>query len=990
MSAARELDAPHTLASLPRPFDSTNGRTVAAGVHSLSGSKKRKRTEIATGVDGEGVNIYSLVTSYALPPHTYFTAAPCSVYRKGSKTRTSQRFTYAPVAQSLAGSDAQVICFTEDVRKGDTNTSKKSTFSIPKGASRVIALEVIPLVGTEENPSLDHDVISIHEGGEVYCFSADLKSTRWVSDAGDLASTQNGKKKSMLIEYVCLTTAKAVRQGLLKSRTDVLTALNPSMGVQEDSLDATHILCLVARDAQLLEDNPRTLQILAIPSRSSDAITSRRLKIQHVLAWDLPSITTTSSSSSQDNPIYSLNSKSGILHQLIHGVIITYDFSGTIPRVSSKLEVPRTSLQSFVQLSSSLLFTSSEKYCGIFDVKYNSLQALCTLTSSDGIPIDSKKRKLSSDFGPGSAPKLLAYFSDIDTVVGLAKGELIGIQLGIETSTARGRKETEALLIDSIGKGLRPKRQKPELPKHSTEPLDKCVADFPDGSQQFQREAKREAKMDKCAKSGNVAEFEKLFGFAVGASAEAPKKSTEPKSLLNEADPASQKLLNGTKTDHLTNGSGVLKSKDKAKTEVTNTSRDEWKLPKSMPDSARHLYRRQATYALGKIFSWAPFANGERYSKSSLAVTSSIVISFYPPKVFRWLLQGGHLTKQLIERALREQSSHELKEIKSIADGDLVAAIFNFDPKLQTLRFVLSQPTFLPIAEVVQAVKILIQSFDDDRAPQSTPRLLTNGATSNDDENGMDIDFEIEIEAATQALDHAQSLLEEDNLATRGQAFQHALTRLHSFPPPLITSTLRDNLTHHEIGIFTSLLQIQLHNGGWSSYYMESDSHERTGELYDHSIVIIVALLTCALDAIGISGWLAAANAPNMEDSTANLLETLSQEVTDTLTGVWETLCLKGFVSDFLRHAWRSDRRESERREYMARKEHKPILVPRRDDEDPDVMLQENMLPLGPGKPALQGTKIGSNGVVEVRSKREMGALISRRVPKYSVERIVI
>ncbi|KAF2489845.1 hypothetical protein BU16DRAFT_531285 [Lophium mytilinum] len=991
MSAARELDAPHTLASLPQPFDSSNGRTVAAGVHSLSGSKKRKRTEIATGVDGEGVSIYSvhspqLVTSYALPPHTYLTAAPCSVYRKGSKTRTSQRFTYAPVAQSLAGSDAQVICFAEDVRKGDTNTLRKSTFSIPKGASKVVALEVIPLVGTDENPALDHDVISIHEGGEVYCFSADLKTTRWVCDASDLATAHTGKKSSMLIEYVCLTTAKAVRQGLLKSRNDVLTVLDPSLGTQEESLDATLILCLVARDAHLLEDNHRTLQILAIPPRSSDAITSRRPRIQHILAWQLPSIAPLTGSSSQDSPVYSLNSKFGILHQLIQGVIITYDLSGTVPRISSKLEVPGTSLQSFVQLSSSLLFATSEKYCGIFDVKYNSLQALCTLTSGWGIPADSKKRKASSNFGPRSAPKLLAYFSDIDMVVGLANGELIGIQLGIETTTSRGRKDVEALLIDSIGKGLRPKRQKPELPKHCTEPLDKCVANLPNDSQQSKRDAKREAKMNKHAEHGNVIEFEKVFTATVGA--EVVKKKVESKSLVNGGDSASQKLSNGTKTDHVTNGFRVSNNEDNAKTKVAETSRDEWKLPRTISDSSRHLYRRHAIYALGKIFSWTPSVNGESHSKSSRTIPSSIVLSFYPPKVFKWLLRGGYLTKQLVERALQEQSSHDPTEVKSIADGDLIAAIFNFDPELQTLQLVLSQPTFLPIAEVVQAVKLVIQSFDDDRAPQSTPRLLTNGATSNDDEDGMDIDYE--IEAASQALDHAQSLLKEDSLVTRGQAIQHTLTRLHSFPPPLITSALRNNLTHHEIGILTGLLQIQLRNGGWSSYYMESGADEGTDELYDHSIKIIVALLTCALDAIGIGGWLAAANAPNVEDSTANLLETLSQEVTDTLTGVWETVCLKGFVSDFLRHAWKSDRQESKRREHMARKDHKPILVSRRDDEDPDVMLQENMLPLGSGEPALQGTKIGSNGVVAVRSKREMGTLISRRVPKYSVERIVI
>ena len=60
MSFDKEIGSPFTLASLPRPINTTGGRTQAAGVCSISGSKKRKRTEIALGVDGEGILIYSV------------------------------------------------------------------------------------------------------------------------------------------------------------------------------------------------------------------------------------------------------------------------------------------------------------------------------------------------------------------------------------------------------------------------------------------------------------------------------------------------------------------------------------------------------------------------------------------------------------------------------------------------------------------------------------------------------------------------------------------------------------------------------------------------------------------------------------------------------------------------------------------------------------------------------------------------------------------
>lgn len=64
MSSDQPIGAPFTLASLSKPVGSTNGRVHAAGVCSISGIKKRKRTEIAVGVDGEGVSIYSVCTSH--------------------------------------------------------------------------------------------------------------------------------------------------------------------------------------------------------------------------------------------------------------------------------------------------------------------------------------------------------------------------------------------------------------------------------------------------------------------------------------------------------------------------------------------------------------------------------------------------------------------------------------------------------------------------------------------------------------------------------------------------------------------------------------------------------------------------------------------------------------------------------------------------------------------------------------------------------------
>lgn len=68
MSSRISLQAPYTVASLPRPIDRSTGRYVVGDVYGgAPGSKKRKRAELAVGIDGEGINIYDVSPYYLLP-----------------------------------------------------------------------------------------------------------------------------------------------------------------------------------------------------------------------------------------------------------------------------------------------------------------------------------------------------------------------------------------------------------------------------------------------------------------------------------------------------------------------------------------------------------------------------------------------------------------------------------------------------------------------------------------------------------------------------------------------------------------------------------------------------------------------------------------------------------------------------------------------------------------------------------------------------------
>lgn len=52
------IEEPYAIAALAKPLDGKHGRIVGASVHSIAGSRKRKRHEVAIGVDGESVSIY--------------------------------------------------------------------------------------------------------------------------------------------------------------------------------------------------------------------------------------------------------------------------------------------------------------------------------------------------------------------------------------------------------------------------------------------------------------------------------------------------------------------------------------------------------------------------------------------------------------------------------------------------------------------------------------------------------------------------------------------------------------------------------------------------------------------------------------------------------------------------------------------------------------------------------------------------------------------
>ena len=61
MASNFHVQKPYVLTTLPRPLDPKTGRYVVGEVYGTAeGSRKRKRSEVTVGIDGEAVNIYNV------------------------------------------------------------------------------------------------------------------------------------------------------------------------------------------------------------------------------------------------------------------------------------------------------------------------------------------------------------------------------------------------------------------------------------------------------------------------------------------------------------------------------------------------------------------------------------------------------------------------------------------------------------------------------------------------------------------------------------------------------------------------------------------------------------------------------------------------------------------------------------------------------------------------------------------------------------------
>jgi hypothetical protein len=581
---------------------------------------------------------------------------------------------------------------------------------------------------------------------------------------------------------------------------------------------------------------------------------------------------------------------------------------------------PRASLRSVPSatfpliLPGSKILTGSASSYHLWDTKYHTLldSHAADATSNQG-----KKRKRGEDSEKPTRIEFLNFFSASGHAIVLQDDSLVAVQIA-----PTGKSKTTRL-IDALFQG---------------NPTSKALHHDKESDTTASAWLDLQGRLEEFTKRKSSVEFDALFAQAVGINWEF---------LSIQDDEVEDLWVKGQLIWGVSPQNGHVGT---------------WRFPDYKSEEKPWVCRDQALFLLSQIFETAPAAEDQ--------ASSALRIRFFPANAFHWLLITGQLSTDLIKQALSQNGSNS----SDIAKTDLIVALAQFDPTFGLLYSIIQHHIGLDLEDLVQTIKYIVQSLDNSRLP-APQTLLTDGeevSTNGQIENNVSDEFD----AALQDVDQALSTLEH-GLPIRGETLQLALLQINSFPSTQITTAFRTILTQHEIVFLVHILRIELSDGGWTSKYIDAGMiSAEMGEPSDHAVSLIARLLSCAVDAIGTTGWLAT-TANNPTDSVDDLLVSLRAEISAALEGIHEATFLHGLLGEFLRYGakLRTSRRWGESKNIKIGKEN-AVELPLGLQMDGD-------------KVTLTRTQAG--GRVIQRSKRDVGHQISvHAVPKYSFEKIRI
>ncbi len=769
------------------------------------------------------------------------------------------------------------------------------------------------------------------------------------------------------VRFAQLTDTHTARKRLLKGRDDIF-----SIFPQEIDADRfnPHILIIITspKDPALASD--RTLHVVTLPLKTaSDSIETTR-SVHAMLSVALPKL----QSQMTGEVAYSLQVASGVLHELDSRYLRTVNLSGSRPKIESQLYVEDAN--SFLPLSGTSILTASEESINIFNRTFQSIQASMDLKSN--LRSISRKRKL-DDEGPSPVPKtckLVAYNRKHSLVHAIAGNDLLAFHIDSRQDVP-GRRRALGLLIDTLGCGLvnAPNLGDQQLKKISLNSLGPYIpGSDPNGEIKW---GEKFSELDRYVLEEDVAAFERLMANELSIQIEEEEQAgREEKQKMIKANgiATTSTMLNCLSIKTATGDAKPI---------------PQWLWPEHKEEYS-HVDPRLVQYVLSRIFSWRSSKSSNLDESSETLSDNRLVITFFPPNVVHWLIETGNLSYASVHLALRHDG--QISTMERIPAGNIVDALADVDPELRIL-FSLVSNTRLDAVELLHAIRLLMQSLELlEDGPKAENYLLTNGDALQHMNDELEAEIELEQERAATALSVAESYLG-DYSSIRGQALSLALAKLHACPASAVISALRSILSSAEIVSLIYLLRFELARGAWTSRYL--DTYEGDSAEDEHgqgnTILLLSGLLNSCVDAIGAGGWLSGdsmlANGDHFESE--ELIQSLKLEVSAALEGIEEASYLKGLLAEMVRYGEGLQKgltagEKGMKIDSSKRRNPRPITLPQAGRES-------RLLPFGlKSEQQVSLYRVGAGGEIQQRTARDIGRLKSKKVGKYSRERIVI
>jgi hypothetical protein len=553
----------------------------------------------------------------------------------------------------------------------------------------------------------------------------------------------------------------------------------------------------------------------------------------------------------------------------------------------------------------------------VYETKYGSVQGSMSLITN-GSASQPRKRKHEEIDGELGRFNLIAWFSEHGLAVGICGSELMALQLQDTLFRNKSHKDHGTKLADVVGKGtVKEGRSLQKVEKQS------------------ERWTQWTARVDELVAANAIDELESL--------------------VANDGNLGRQRKAHELQDIDLDAG---VAYDDLAYDEL-------WPLPETF--DPQNLDRNKIQYLLRKVF------------VESEAQDDRLQIAVCSARLIEWLALTGLLSVTSIRKAMRSTDSHS-PAASALRPGDVMAAIGHIDEDFQLAHDLLLLPVHWDLDEVIQALRLILRSFNTE-PPAESQLALPAPPTTNENAQLPNGDAESELEVAESELDHAVNALTA-GLEVRSDALRAIFARLHALNSVDVTSTMRSMMSQDELFFLIHILRIELADGGWTSRYVDiGEGASAEGGMVDalagieesgpsdESIKVIGFLLNCSVDAIGISGWLVGLGG---NWSAKELVESLRAEVSAGYEGCLEANTVKAFLAEI--------------ETYAGQMEQRPGAISDVDvDEDGAASA---VLPVG-GK-AVAPKVMARNTRKETKSRFARAQEKSKRVGKYVYEKIRI